>query len=107
MQANCPIKTKARFCRLSDLKDERISFQKKSWILLNASENQASYSCCQLIWARLATHQSARPWPHQPLTCLPFQHKMETVPKVPIKISICDVCAEGKNNNKKTYLAFP
>lgn len=26
---------------------------------------------------------------------------METVPKVPIKISICDVCAEKKNKKKK------
>lgn len=39
---------------------------------------------------------SPAPGPRQPLTCLPFQHKMETVPKVPIKISICDVCAEKK-----------
>ncbi len=26
---------------------------------------------------------------------------METVPKVPIKISICDVCAEKKEQEKK------
>lgn len=86
-------------------KKESCLKKKMPWIPVNASENQASYSCCQLIQARLGTHQSARPRPRQPLTCLPFQHKMETVPKVPIKISICDVCAVKKNIKNK-YQAF-
>lgn len=89
------------YSRLFSKKESCLKKKKMPRIPVNASENQASYSCCQLIQARLATHQSARPRPRQPLTCLPFQHKMETVPKVPIKISICDVCAEKKKKTER------
>lgn len=38
--------------------------------------------------------------PQQPLSCLTFRHKMETLPRVPIKISICDIYAKIRATKK-------